>query len=118
MNGDPTSFTLKESVKVSGRIRNVGSRPADEIVQCYVLPTDKRNAPKATLVDFTKVHLEPGEEIVVAFNLKAVAFASIDESGLKVAPTGKYRVVMGASSPSARSDVLGAPKPLEFIVSC
>jgi len=118
MNGETNSLTLKESVKVSGRIRNVGSRPADEIVQCYVIPTDKRKAPKATLVDFTKVHLQPGEEVVVVFDLKAEAFASIDESGLKVAPTGKHKVVMGASSPSARSDVLGAPKPLEFIVSC
>jgi len=49
-------------------VKNTGERAGDEIVQCYVRYLYARRVrPVKQLVDFTKIHLEPGEEQTVTF---------------------------------------------------
>ncbi len=100
------------SVTVGSTVSNTGSRPVLETVQCYVVPPrDWPSAPRATLVDFRKVALAAGESRVVEFTLPASAFAQTDAAGTKVHHPGCFGVVIGAASPGARAQQLGAPSP-------
>ncbi|MFT3868717.1 MAG: glycoside hydrolase family 3 N-terminal domain-containing protein [Nibricoccus sp.] len=106
--------TLKagDSLKVHLKVQNVGNRPALETVQCYLqAPRTIAGAPYASLIDFKKVSLKAGGSAEVEFNLAAEAFKQVDEQGNRVWLPGRYTLVVGAASPGARAEALGAPKP-------
>lgn len=59
------------SVQVSARVTNKGSRPVEEVVQCYVRDrVASVTRPVRQLVDFRKVKLAPGETVQLAFTLR------------------------------------------------
>jgi beta-glucosidase len=106
------------SVRVSASVSNTGTRPVLEAVQCYVQPPRGwPDAPHATLVAFRKVALAPGAKATVEFTLPAGAFAQFDASGNRVHVPGRYGIVVGPSSPGARSQALGAPEPAQGVIT-
>ena len=106
--------TLEASGQATVRasLTNQGARSVAEAVQCYVVPPrDWPDAPRATLVDFQKIVLAPGETRTVEFTLPAASFAQTDAAGRRVHHPGTYGVVIGSASPGPRAQALGAPAP-------
>jgi len=102
-----------ENLRVSVKIGNAGSRPALETVQCYLQsPHTIANAPIVSLIDFKKVSVGPGASTQVEFTLSPDVLRQVDEHGNKVWLPGRYTIIVGAASPGARSEALGAPKPI------
>jgi beta-glucosidase len=95
----------RETATVSVRVKNVGARAGDEVVQLYVRSLAAK-VPEANkeLRGFARVPLAPGEQRVVTFELTpATALTHYDAGakGLAVAP-GDYEIQVGASSHDIR----------------
>ena len=64
---------------MSVEVRNTGTRPGSEVVQCYVAPVSPRLArPPKELKAFSKVWLDPGKSTVVDLQLDDRSFAYWD----------------------------------------
>ncbi|MBK7607534.1 MAG: glycoside hydrolase family 3 C-terminal domain-containing protein [Saprospiraceae bacterium] len=73
---------LPAVVKV--RVSNTGARAGDEVVQLYIKNlNDIPNQPIHSLKAYKRIHLDPGESQMVNLNLRADAFAYIDDQGEK-----------------------------------
>ena len=99
---------------MTARITNVGARAGAEVAQLHVAaPQEGLHRPLAELKGFQRVHLAPGENAEVAFDLEERSFALWD-GGWKV-PDGIYEIRVGASSRDIRLrgtlEVPGAPVP-------
>lgn len=106
------TLTAAGTVSVHTALTNQGKVAVAEVAQCYIEPpADWPDAPRATLVDFQKVNLVPGETRLVQFTLPAAAFAQVDAAGRRVHAKGRYGLVIGSSSPGPRALALGAPVP-------
>lgn len=102
------AITDKDTLTVTCRVTNTGTRAGREAVQLYV-----RNAPAPCprpvreLRGFEKVLLQPGESAVLTFRLSARAFAcyapQVEDF---LVPSGKYGIEIAASSRDIR---LSAP---------
>ncbi len=93
-------FELTASVKV----KNTGDVAGKEIVQLYIADTESIiSKPKKELKDFAKIHLEPGEEKKITFNLdnRSFAYYSLNFKDWFV-EAGDYKVIMAASSTDIR----------------
>ncbi|PTY07670.1 glycosyl hydrolase [Opitutaceae bacterium EW11] len=112
------SINASGSVTVAVRLFNIGSRAAAETAQCYLVPPASwPDAPRATLVGFEKVTLQPGASTRLEFRLPASAFHQVDAKGRRVYVPGNYGVVVGPASPGGRAQELGAPAPVEDTVT-
>jgi beta-glucosidase len=95
----------RDTVNVSVRVKNVGARAADDVVQLYARDVGAK-VPRANkeLRGFERVPLAPGEQRQVTFTLTpATALTRYDPAakGLTVAP-GDYELQVGASSRDIR----------------
>ena len=95
----------RETATVSVRVKNVGARAGDEVVQLYARSAAAK-VPEVNkeLRGFERVPLAPGEQRVVTFKLTpAAALRHYDAAakGLAVAP-GDYEIQVGASSHDIR----------------
>lgn len=110
-------------VRVTVRVRNAGSRPAEELVQLYVLPAEGAGgsgadgarwaaSPRRLLVAFARTRLAPGEErdVELTFALERLAVWEETPGGddhglhagaLRVRP-GAYVLASGPSSQDLR----------------
>ncbi|MGO5159658.1 MULTISPECIES: beta-glucosidase [unclassified Bilifractor] len=87
--------------EVSVSIKNTGSNPGAEIVQLYIgNPQDGIFRAIKELKGFEKIYLEPGEEKTVTMMLDARSFAVFQDKF--IIPSGKYTVMVGASSADIR----------------
>lgn len=86
---------------VSVKIQNTGMVRGAEVVQFYIAPPEGGLfRPAKELKGFSKVELDPGESVIVSFELDDRSFA-VWSDGWKV-PTGTYTVQVGASSQDIR----------------
>lgn len=97
---DKASMTDADTLKVSVKVKNTGTRAGKEIVQLYV-GDDMSTAirPVKELKGFEKVELQPGEEKTVEFTLgkRAFAYYNTDISDWYV-ESGSFTVMIGKSS--------------------
>ena len=118
LNVSTSSLRSTGTLKASATLSNEGTTRVAEAVQCYIVPPRSwENAPLATLVDFQKITLAPGETKTVDFTLPASAFAQVDAAGARVHFAGSYGIVIGSASPGPRAVALGAPAPASATVS-
>jgi len=106
--------TLREGdvLTLRAALINNHSAAAEEIVQCYVVPPrDRAEAPRATLVEFQRIHVPPHSTVLVAFQLASEALMQFDENGRRRWHAGEFGVVVGSASPGPRAIALGAPPP-------
>jgi len=93
-----------DSIRVNLSITNTGSVAGDEVAQCYihhVAPDLQR--PQKELLDFQRVHLEPGETKPVTFALKQSDLSYYDElSRSFIVSSGAVDVFIGSSSADVR----------------
>ena len=100
---EPAVIGLTDSVVVRCRIRNVGRRAGDEVVQLYIhdeLASVAR--PVLALRGFQRIHLEAGEEREVKFTLGTNALRLLDRDRRWVVEPGAFRILIGASAKDLR----------------
>ncbi|MFA5257748.1 MAG: glycoside hydrolase family 3 N-terminal domain-containing protein [Opitutales bacterium] len=114
---DKTSIGASDSVRAVVCVVNESDVSVKEVVQCYIVPPkDWPDAPKASLVDFRKISIKPGECVELEFNIPAASFMQVDAIGSRVLHPGSYGLVVGSCSPGGRGLELGAPAPAEASV--
>lgn len=80
-------------------VKNTGERAGDEIVQCYVRDLyAKRVRPVKQLVAFAKIHLEPGEEHTVFFEISKEKLGYYDPDMNYVVEPGAFDMLVGGNS--------------------
>ncbi|HEY3754860.1 MAG TPA: glycoside hydrolase family 3 C-terminal domain-containing protein [Opitutaceae bacterium] len=108
---DRAKLAESETLTISAVIANESAIPADEAVQCYVIPPQGGEAPLCSLVAFEKVAIPARGSITVQFTLDATAFRQVDAQGDRRWIRGRYGIVVGPCSPGPRGQALGAPAP-------
>jgi beta-glucosidase len=109
----PASIPSGSSASVSVTVKNVGSRPSDEVVQLYLSDLEAScPVPVHSLRGFERLHLLPGEVRRVSFEISPRDLSLIDERGHRVLEPGRFRVSVGGSQPDPRSLELTAQAPL------
>ncbi len=110
-----TKLRKSDDLSVTLDVANVGSYDTDEVVQLYICPEtiapEEGNIPIRSLKAFKRVNLKAGESKSIEFVVKNEDLKVIDVNGESVWRKGKYQVVVGNSSPGARSIELGASQP-------
>ena len=78
---------------------NTGERAGDEIVQCYFRDlAAKRVRPVKQLIDFAKVHLEPGKTRQVRFAVPIGGLGYYDTDMNYVVEPGAFDFFVGGNS--------------------
>jgi beta-glucosidase len=100
----PQRMAADGKLKVSALVRNLGDRAGDEVVQLYVhqMKAPVRR-PLKELRGFQRIHLKPGEQTTVTFELRGdqLAYYDVNRKGFVVSP-GEFEVLLGASSADIR----------------
>jgi beta-glucosidase len=99
----PAKPLTTDTITVSFKIKNTGSRAGDEIPQLYthqelssVTTWDER------LCGFDRLHLEPGETKAVTMVIKPECLAIWNLDMKRVVEPGRFKVMVGASSTDLR----------------
>ena len=99
----PVAIGSRDTVQVRFRVRNTGTRVADEVVQLYVRHVTAPTAqPVLALRAFARVTLEPQEEREVQLRVPASALAVRDAKGRRAVRAGEVVLYVGASSRDIR----------------
>ncbi|MEP7001726.1 MAG: glycoside hydrolase family 3 N-terminal domain-containing protein [bacterium] len=100
---EPAVMSPSETVVVRCRVKNTSTRAGDEVVQLYIRDVLASVArPVMQLEGFTRVHLEPGEERDVRFELGREQLQMLDRDMHWVVEPGAFRVMIGGSSTDIR----------------
>jgi beta-glucosidase len=101
-----------ESTRVKFRIKNIGSRDGDEVVQLYIRDLVSSVAqPIKQLKGFQRIHLKAGEEKEVSFLISPDLLKILNDKMQWVVEPGDFRIMIGASSKDIRlRDVLEVVK--------
>jgi beta-glucosidase len=94
---------------VSCVVKNTGEIAGDEVVQVYLRDEGASlPVPRHSLVGFRRVHLAPGAEERLTFEITPRQFATVDRDGLWVIEPGVFTVFVGGGQPGTEG-VLSAP---------
>ena len=100
----PRKVRSDDTVHVQVSVTNTGSMAADEVVQLYV--SDKKASverEKKALKGFRRVHIKPGKQVRVTFELTGKDMAFYDVMGRKwCTEPGEFDVLIGSSSRDIR----------------
>ena len=100
---DPQRITTSGVARVRARVKNAGDRAGDEVVQLYVRDLLASVArPVMQLAGFQRIHLAPGEEREVVFELGEAHLRMLDRDMNWVVEPGTFRIMIGASSKDIR----------------
>jgi beta-glucosidase len=100
---EPAELAPDQSAVVRCRVKNVGIRAGDEVVQLYLRDLLASVArPVLQLAGFQRVHLDPGQEREVTFSLGPEQLRLLDRDLRWVVEPGVFRVLIGASSADLR----------------
>ena len=89
----------EDSVTATVTVKNTGDRAGEEIVQCYFRDlAAQRVRPVKQLVDFTKLHLEAGEEKAVSFAVPYSKLGYYDMTMNYVVEPGEFDLFVGGNS--------------------
>ncbi|HET6679939.1 MAG TPA: glycoside hydrolase family 3 N-terminal domain-containing protein [Gemmatimonadaceae bacterium] len=92
-----------DGLTVRCMVRNIGTRPGDEVVQLYLRNELTPIAqPVRRLAGFTRIQLAPGEQREVTFRLGALEAGMIGRDGRRVPERGRLVILIGASSTDVR----------------
>ncbi len=92
-----------ETIRISVKLTNTGSRVADETAQLYLRDVVARQAqPKMMLRGFKRLTLKPGQTRTVTFALSPEQLTYYDKDGTWRADAGRFDVMIGASSQDIR----------------
>jgi len=99
----------EESVTVEVTLTNTGKMASDEVAELFLTHEGANDSePLFALKGFQRVSLAPGASAKLSFVLTPEELSLVDANGKSFVPTGKVRVSVGGSLPTARSIALGA----------
>ncbi|MEV6036676.1 glycoside hydrolase family 3 N-terminal domain-containing protein [Nonomuraea sp. NPDC052116] len=99
MTTDTAECPTDGSVEALVKVRNTGTRPAEEVVQLYASdPVAQVARPVVQLIGFARVALEPGEERAVAFGVPADAFSYTGPDLRRIVEPGTIVLSAGPSA--------------------
>lgn len=110
------SIKKNQSVAVEATVTNTGNIEADDVVQLYI--TDMETSipsPLFSLKGIKRVKLKAGESTTVKFTVTPEMMKMVNAKGESVLEPGKFKVSIGGSLPTSRSEALGIAKPAEVI---
>jgi len=100
---EPAEVPPAGMVWISVKVRNVGEREGDEVVQLYICREHGSvTRPVRELKGFRRLTLKPGEERQLAFELPTDTLAYWDRKMELAVEPGEYRVMVGSSSEDIR----------------
>jgi beta-glucosidase len=92
-------INIDQSVDVTVRVRNVGKRKADQVVQLYLRDVAASvTRPMLELKRFERISLEPGASKIVKFSLNPDDFAIWNTAMKRVVEPGKVEIKVGFDS--------------------
>ena len=102
-----TEITTNDSVQVSIKVRNTGSRAGSEVVQLYIADNKSSVArPVKELKGFCKLHLAPGETGEASFIIRQRDLSFYDDKEDKwTAEPGKFTIHIGAASDDIKASL-------------
>jgi beta-glucosidase len=107
-----------ESLTIEITVSNAGNMAGEEVVQLYVTDLEASvDVPISSLKGFQRVCLEPGESKPVRFTIDDKVLQIVNQDGDFILEPGTFRITIGGSSPGSRSLELGAPEPVEILLS-
>jgi beta-glucosidase len=106
-----------EKVDVKVSVTNTGSYESEEVVQLYITDTETTvRAPLYSLKGFERINLKPGESKTVSFAVTSEMLELINDNGQSIIEPGEFKIQVGGSLPSARSEELGIARHVEKIL--
>jgi beta-glucosidase len=109
-----TKINKNETADAELTVTNRGKFTGDEVLQLYVTHEDaEQEVPLYSLKGFKRITLAPGASAKVKFTLTPDLLSVINDEGKSVMIPGKVKINVGGSSPSKRSEEVGAVKPVE-----
>jgi beta-glucosidase len=94
----------KGGAALSFTVKNTGRRAGDEVAQVYAASTrDDIPRPRRQLCGFERIHLEPGEEKTLSFEISREDLAYYDEAAGTLQADREYRFMIGASAEDIRA---------------
>jgi beta-glucosidase len=102
----PEEATAGGTVKAEVRVANTGRRAGDEVVQLYLNFPNAPGAPRQALRGFKRIHLEPGDEQAVEFQISPRDMSMVTEAGQIVVAEGSYTVSVGGGQPGTSATSL------------
>lgn len=102
-----TEITANDSVQVSIKVRNTGSRAGSEVVQLYIADNKSSVArPVKELKGFCKLHLAPGETGEASFIIRQRDLSFYDDKEDKwTTEPGKFTIHIGAASDDIKASL-------------
>ena len=97
-----------DGLRVTTRVRNTGTRAGDEVAQLYLGFPEGEGLPRLALRGFERVHLQPGEERTLVFELDARDLSAVDAAGVRLVMAGEHRVWVGSGQPGTGVPVQSA----------
>jgi len=95
-----------EQATASITVRNTGDRAGSEVVQLYLHdPIAQVTRPRARLIGYARVALEPGQAATVTFGVHADLSSFTGRRGMRVVEAGDLELRFGASSSDIRHTV-------------
>lgn len=94
-----TPLNAGDSLNASVTVTNTGKVPGDEVVQLYLKFPDVTGAPRRALRGFQRIHLEPGANQKVNFQLKSRDLSMVTTLGDVVNAAGEYTLSVGGGQP-------------------
>ncbi|WP_255501951.1 glycoside hydrolase family 3 C-terminal domain-containing protein [Olivibacter sp. SDN3] len=102
----PKKLKKGESVQVKTRVRNVGDRDGDEVVQLYIVNSKGRDKmPLKSLKGFRRIHLKAGEAKELTFELSPKALSYVQDDGSSALLEGEVEIAIGGVQPGEQNDV-------------
>jgi beta-glucosidase len=101
MTPDRTSGT--NTISVSFKLTNTGSRSGDEIPQLYVhQEVSSVTTYQERLCNFDRIHLQPGESKLVQLTIAPECLEIWNQQMVRLVEPGKFKVLVGSSSTNIR----------------
>ena len=88
-----------DSLHASVTVANTGKVAGDEVVELYLQFPEVSGAPRRALRGFQRVHLEPGANQKVEFELNSRDLSMVTDLGDIIVAQGKYTVSIGSGQP-------------------
>ena len=105
------SINKGETIEVEVTVKNVGNVRGDEVVQLYISDLEASvDVPLYALKGIKRLNLEVGEQKKVTFKVTPGMMSMVDYDGNRMIEPGKFKVIIGGSSPGKRSVALGAAR--------
>jgi beta-glucosidase len=86
-------------IQLTLRVRNIGTRPGDDVSQLYLSFPKIPGAPQIALRGFQRVSLQPGEQKTIRFVLSPRDLSCVGLDGTRLVAAGEYSVFVGSGQP-------------------